>query len=350
MRRPRALVPAAAFALRVGIRVRRAPVLRPYRELLTDELEPICSLVSDTHLTEPRFAPIELDHEPEQWPNTATPTRDELSSGLRRVLAHLARHAPRTVVWCGDTVDSGSPAEWREWKRVVDAVPGLAHRLVPGNHDICFNRPFDEDYDLESRNIRESAFQRHAGRLADFPIVDTIVGDAGPATIILLDSCRHRSTHVLSNAVGFFGDDQLAEVQRILTATRGPVLCVAHHHAWRDARFMQPDEWYNIAIDADRLIALLGAYRRRAPANHVLVCHGHRHVLTTGIVGEGIRVLGMPSTTLGNKPYGKLDGVMRYAIAGLRDGMWRVAIREVGPLIVSHQTSHARDEIIVVDR
>lgn len=315
--------------------MRRAPVLRSNHVLLTTDLTPVCSLVSDTHLTEPRYSPVELDHEPEQWPWGAVPTRDELSAGMRRVLDHLARHAPRTVVWCGDAVDSGQPAEWREWKRAVDAVPGLAHRLVPGNHDICFNRPFDEDYDLEWRMMRESSFQRHAGRLADFPIVDTIVGDAGPATIILLDSCRHRSTHVLSNAIGLFGDDQLADLQRILESTRGPVMCVAHHHVWRDSKFMQPDEWYNIAIDSDRFVGLLRAYRRRGQNNHVLVCNGHRHTLTAGSLGDGIAVLGMPSSTLGHKADGKLDGLMRYAVAGLRpDGGWGVRFEEVGPLIV----------------
>lgn len=354
VRRPRALLPAAAFALRVGIRVRRAPILRPNPQLLTSDLQPVCSLVSDTHLTEARYSPIELDHEPEQWAWGAVPTRDELNAGLRRTLEHLARHAPRTVVWCGDAVDSGQPAEWREWKRVVDAVPGLAHRLVPGNHDICFNRPFDEDYDLERRAIRESSFQRHAGPLADFPVVDTIVGDAGPATVILLDSCRHRSTHVLSNAIGLFGDDQLDELQRILAATRGPVLCVAHHHVWRDSQFLQPDDWYNIAIDAERFVAILRAYRKRCATNQVLICHGHRHVLTTGSLDDGISVLGMPSTTLGNKQYRELDGIMRYAVAGLTpSGAWGVTFHEVGPLVAASrrgETSPASDKIIAVDR
>src|SRR5262249_44360298 len=133
------------------------------------------------------------------------PTSADLADGLARVLAAIACDAPRTVVWCGDEVDTGDPAEWGVWRTAIARAPGLAHRLVPGNHDICFNRPFDVDYDLARRACRERAYQQHAGRLADFPIVDTIVGDAGPATVILLDSCRYRSTHVLSNAVGYFG-------------------------------------------------------------------------------------------------------------------------------------------------
>lgn len=348
VRRPRAAWPAAKTALQMGLRVRRAPVLRHAPRVLAslDELEPVVSLVSDTHLVEARQTPCELENEPEQWPWGALPTDAELTPGVRRVLEHIARHAPRTVVWCGDEVDSGEPAEWREWKKAVDAVPGLAHRLIPGNHDICFNRPFDQDYDLEQRAIRERAYQRHAGRLGDFPIVDTVVGDAGPVTIILLDSCRHRSTHVLSNAVGYFDDVQLAELARILRDVRGPVLCVAHHHVWRDTHFMQPDDWFNIALDSDRLLAVLESYRRRDRRNHVLVCHGHRHVLTTGTIGEDIAVLGLPSTTLGDKgTTNRLDGILRYAVAGVRrDGTWGVALQEVGALVVGAATSTRADK------
>jgi hypothetical protein len=337
LQRPSAALPALRVALRVGLRARQAPRLEPDPSVLASpgELVPVCSLVSDTHLVGPRRAPCELELEPEQWPGVP-PTADELTPGLRRVLEHLARHAPRTVVWCGDVVDTGDPDEWRQWRAVVSAVPGLAHRLVPGNHDICFNRPFDQDYDLGRRAIRERAYQHHAGRLADFPVIDTIIGDAGPITIALLDSCRHPSTHVLSNAVGTFGDAQLDELARQLAKVRGPVLCATHHHVWRDKTFLQPEDWYNIAIDADRLAAILGAYSRRDPRNRALIVHGHRHALTAGWIGD-IAIVGMPSSTLGNKAQTNLlDGIMRYGIAGLRrDGTWGVALRDVGPLVDS---------------
>lgn len=340
LRRPAAAIPAARIAFQVGMRARAAPVLRPDRDLFVqpDDIVPVCSLVSDTHVVAPRKSPCELDHEPWQWTWGPLPTSDELTMGVRRVLEHLGRHAPRTVVWCGDEVDTGDPVEWRRWQSAVDAVPGLAHRLVPGNHDICFNRPFDEDYDLARRALRERAYQHYAGSLGDFPIVDTVVGDAGPVTIVLLDSCRHRSTHVLSNAIGYFGDEQLDELDRLLRDVRGPVLCVAHHHVWRDQTFMQPDDWYNIAVDADRLAAILGRYRRRDARNQVLICHGHRHDSTAGWVGDPsapIAIIGLPSSTLGDKRgTGILDGMMRYGIAGLRrDGTWGVALREVGPLV-----------------
>jgi calcineurin-like phosphoesterase family protein len=342
-----ALVPAAAAwsaalaatgalaALRVGTRVRRAPILRANPTLLArpDDLAPVCTLVSDTHLIAPHRIPVELAHDPSQWPRPM-PTSSAIAAALVRVLEHVRAHGAATVFWCGDEVDTGDPAEWRQWREIVDALPGLAHRLVPGNHDICFNRPYDEDYSLARRAVRERAYQQHAGPLADFPIADAIITDAGPATVVLLDSCQLRSRHVLSNAIGRFGDVQLDELARMLAPLRGPLLCVTHHHVWRDERFLRPESWYETAVDSDRLFAILTAYRRRAAGNHVLVCHGHRHALTAGTLGGEISVIGLPSTTLGDKSAtGVLDGILRYAIAGLRrDGTWGVAFRQVGAI------------------
>jgi len=342
----------AAEAIRIGKQVRGAPVLRSVPTLLAmpDELIPVCTLISDTHVTAPGHPLCELESDPGQWPWRDRPTSDVVAAGLGRVLEHARQHGPHTVIWCGDEVDSGTPEEWQQWRRVVDAVPRLSHRLVPGNHDICFNRPFDADYTLARRATRENAYQAHAGRLADFPVVDALITDAGPVTLVLLDSCRHRSTHILSNAVGKFGADQLGELERILAHAAGPVLCISHHHVWRDAQFLQPEAWYNTVVDADRLVALLSRYRRRAPRNQVLICHGHRHALTAGVVGDAdapIAVVGLPSTTLGDKSIsGRLDGMLRYGVAGLRgDGSWAVGLRRVGPLMPAGQRSHARPAI-----
>jgi hypothetical protein len=335
LRRPARALPALRVAVEVGVQVRRAPILRPRPELLVpaSELVEVCSLVSDTHLCAAGGTPIELQHEPWQWPRPDLPGAHELATRMRGVLERVVREAPHTVIWCGDEVDTGAADEWRGLREVIESVPHLTHWMVPGNHDICFNRPFAPDYDLTRRAERERAYRDHASRVEQFPITDTIVGDAGPVTIVLLDSCQHRSTHVLSNAIGRFGTAQLAALERVLAATRGPVLCVAHHHVWRDEQFAQPDAWFNTAVDSDRFAAILFAYRRRAPRNRVLVCHGHRHALTAGCIGDGdaaIDVIGLPSSTLGDKSLtGRLDGIPRYAIAGLRrDGRWGVALRE----------------------
>lgn len=320
----------AVAAARIGWRVRRAPVLRPSTAIFTDpsELAAVCTLVSDTHLVAPGRTPCELEEDPAQWPQPQLPTRYSLTVALRRVLRHVAKHAPSTVLWCGDQVDTGDDAEWAAWTEVVDSVPGLSHRLLPGNHDICFNRPFAHDFALTRRALRERAFADHA--LADFPLFDTIVSERGPVTTVLLDSCRLRSTHVLSNAVGEFGGAQLAELERLLAHVRGPLLVATHHHVWRDEHFLRPETWFETALDADDLVSIVSAYRRRAARNHVLVVHGHRHILGAGSAGE-IEIVALPSTTLGDKPRGVLDATLRYAIAGLRaDGSWGVALREVG--------------------
>jgi hypothetical protein len=339
----------AAVAFRIGRQVRNAPVLRSHPALIarSEELTPVCTLLSDTHVLARGRTLCELDLDPGQWPWRDVPTSEVVAAGLGRVLADVVQHAPHTVIWCGDEVDTGDPAEWQQWREVVDAVPRLMHRLVPGNHDVCFNRPFDADYTLARRADREAAYQAHAGRLADFPIVDTLITEAGPTTLVLLDSCRHRSTHILSNAVGKFGDDQLRALGRILDAVTGPVLCISHHHVWRDARFLQPEAWYNTVVDADRLLAILGRYRRRGPDHPVLVCHGHRHALTAGLIGDTdapIAVVGLPSTILGDKSVtGMLDGVLRYGVAGLRrDGTWGVALRSVGALTDVGEPTRAR--------
>jgi hypothetical protein len=323
---------ALATAIHVGHRVRSAPVLHPQRGLIValDRLAPLCSLISDTHVTAGAKIPCELEIDPGQWPFRDVPATADLTRGIRDLLAHVHDHAPRTVIWCGDEVDTGSPAEWVRWRAAVAQVQGLAHRLVPGNHDVCFNQPFDEDYTLVKRAERERAFQAHGERLADYPVVDTIVSDHGTATVLLLDSCKHRSTHVLSNAIGLYGDVQLGEIERVLAHRSGPVLVISHHHVWRDHKFLQPDEWYNTAVDADQLARILFAYRARQARNRVLVCHGHRHAMTTGTLRDGkhtIEVAGLPSSTLGDKSRdGVLDGTMRYTVAGLLpDGSWGIA-------------------------
>ena len=354
-RRPARVISGLAWATWVGVRARRAPVLRPRREVLAagGELAPLCSLVSDTHLTAGGRAPAELGLDPGQWPFEAEPASHHLAAGVRRVLEHIRGAAPRTVIWCGDQVDTGDAAEWAGWREAVDAVPGLTHHLIPGNHDLSFNPPFDEDCRLLRRARRERAFQLHGPHLAAFPAVTHVAGERGAATLIRLDSCTHRSEHVLSNAIGRFGDAQLDELARILDDTRGPVLCVAHHHVWRGARFRQPDEWFNIAVDADRLGAILLAYRRRAAANHLLVCHGHRHTLTVGQIVDGdaaVDVVGLPSTTLGDKgPRGVLDGVLRYSVAGLRrDGRWGLRLVAVGAVVAARR-AEGRAPMVVPD-
>jgi hypothetical protein len=125
---------------------------------------------------------------------------------------------------------------------------------------------------------------------------------------------------------------------------------ISHHHVWRDAKFLQPDEWYNTAVDADRLARILLAYRARGPRNRVLVCHGHRHATTTGTITDGrhtIDVAGLPSSTLGDKSRdGVLDGVVRYTIAGLQPGRsWGIALVAVRRLVAPEHANRPTPRI-----
>src|SRR5206468_3690316 len=60
---------ALAAAIRIGHRVRSAPILRPHRGLVVSpgEIAPLCSLVSDTHVTAGRRPPAELALDLGQW-------------------------------------------------------------------------------------------------------------------------------------------------------------------------------------------------------------------------------------------------------------------------------------------
>ena len=110
--RPLAAIPALKLALDVGRRVRRAPILRSDTDRLSParDLVEVCSLVSDTHVTARGRSPAEFSVDPGQWPLREAPSSDQLVAGLTRVLEDIAARSARTVVWCGDEVDTGEPA------------------------------------------------------------------------------------------------------------------------------------------------------------------------------------------------------------------------------------------------
>src|SRR5262245_57108820 len=88
VRRPSGAFTAAQIAWRIGRAVRNAPILRPDRSVLAepDELVPVVSLVSDTHVVANGRTPCELELYPEQWPWPVAPAREHLVDGVRRVL------------------------------------------------------------------------------------------------------------------------------------------------------------------------------------------------------------------------------------------------------------------------
>src|SRR5436190_627182 len=70
-------VGGARLALSLGRQARRAPLLHRDERVLAsfDELAPICSLVSDTHLA--AGVPVELRTDPSQWPHGELPAGDD---------------------------------------------------------------------------------------------------------------------------------------------------------------------------------------------------------------------------------------------------------------------------------
>ena len=273
---------------------------------------------------------------PAQWPFGAPPTSATIAARPRARAAPRPRATPRAPS-CGAATRS-TPAirpSGRHGARSSTACRGLAHRLVPGNHDICFNRPFDEDYTLARRAERERAYQQHAGRLADFPMLDTIITDAGPAHVVLLDSCRHRSTHVLSNAIGRFGDAQLDELERMLARCAARCSCVAHHHVWRDAQFLSPRRGStprSTPIGSSRSCRVSPARRAQPRARLSRPPPRADAPASSASDADRVRRLAVDHARRQVGP-GQLDGMLRYAVAGLRrDGSWGVTWQAVGAL------------------
>jgi hypothetical protein len=71
---------ALVSAIRIGHRVRSAPILRPHRGLVVPlgQIAPLCSLVSDTHVTAGCRPPCELALDPGQWPFRDVPATGDL--------------------------------------------------------------------------------------------------------------------------------------------------------------------------------------------------------------------------------------------------------------------------------
>jgi hypothetical protein len=302
--------------------------------------------ISDLHLTaiDP---PYEVQQGEAKSPEgLAPPTSEELQRRLASVLAEVARVAPQRLVVTGDITDLGQPEEWAVARKVLGHV-AVPVALEPGNHDLSINTTESPDTDLTRRAAREAAFAaalwglegRGNGTGLLFPRVYPLEGGA---RLVTLDSNRYVSRHLLSNAVGLLGAEQLERLRDVLAAADGPVVVALHHHAAHlpsgkggfQRLLDEPKQGFLIAYDGEELLELLAAYQARKPGNAVLVLHGHHHLDFHGVYlarnGQEVDVYAHPSSTMGHEVGGRLDAVPRFAAIRLgQDGRFGVEVRAV---------------------
>lgn len=300
-------------------------------------------LVQLTDLHVAAGLPYELQVDPAAYTSEEpAPSGTELDLRLVRVLRKAARLNPACLALTGDITDCGSWDEWQRfegiWRSVFSAGVGPAVMMVPGNHDVSFNKCETPDPGGENKFARECQFlsveRRLSGRSEsetgkeEFPLVQSVEGNHGPVHIVSLNSCRYDSHFILSNAVGRLGRDQLATLDHTLDMLSGPLVVLLHHHlalqpgrlSWRHP-LDSAQELMKMPVDARELIHLLSAYARRHP---VLVIHGHQHenlrLTVDGQVGGRIHVFGLASSTLGHVDpksdlgHAALDGRLRIGL------------------------------------
>lgn len=331
-----ALFARAAFAPRL--------LSMPPRPAVTGSV--LLCQVSDLHLTavEP---PYEVQQGEAKWPEGRTPpTSEELQRRLATVLAEVRGLVPQRLVVTGDITDLGQPEEWAVARKAL-AHAGVPVSLVPGNHDLSINVTESPDTDLTRRAAREAAFAsalwalegRGEGSGVLFPRVYPLEGGV---RLVTLDSNRYESRHLLSNAVGLLGAEQLDRLGKVLAAADGPIVVALHHHAAHlpsgkggvQRLLDEPKQGFLIAYDGEDLLERLATYQARKPGNAVLVLHGHHHLDFHGVYlarnGQEVDVYAHPSSTMGHELGGRLDAVARFAAIRLgQDGRFGVEVRAV---------------------
>ena len=144
----------------------------------------------------------------------------------------------------GDITDSGASKEWETlssiWQNVEFALRTIA---VPGNHDFQLTLEH-QGSSIVTRPVTDAQRQERAKRLSfafaelGWPSSFPELHDYGWAQILTVDSVRYRNGWLLSNAIGFFGEDQLEQIRlKLEQAQYKPLLVVTHHHPGRHEEF-----------------------------------------------------------------------------------------------------------------
>lgn len=281
----------------------------------------ICHL-SDLHLVELGDCPEELRADARAWRERRWGPINgaEIVARTTAAFALACRLNPAAIVVTGDVTDSGTEKQWSVWTDVL-RTSGLdtnrALLVVPGNHDLTFNRPDSPDVTLEARSERRIRFDRATSKLfngqstydeSEFPKVRFIPiqnSNVKGVHVILLDSNNYPARHGISGALGRFGRDQLLQMRKRLGELNGPIIVATHHHLGKiPGEGLRPAESVQdslmLALDAEDLLDMLRSYARRDSTNRVLVLHGHRHRFSYVRDRAGlVEIFGLPSTTLG---------------------------------------------------
>jgi hypothetical protein len=315
----------------------------------TQPWEPVPALGAQTrvlHLTDLHVVrdgiPTEIRRRPSLWKSPEPVCTVERTCSLARACASVS--GGPSVVITGDFTDAGTE---EQWGAVVDALALLRGRIlaVPGNHDVTISATGPPS------GVRQSEFQRFvaerttlASRAAvklselgvpwSFPVFSKLNHDDEPFALVGLDSNRYASRFLLSNAIGFFGADQIEALSEGLKSLNIPLIAYTHHHcAWPGAGKLGvhratnlAEEGLLIALDGGRVLAVLADYNKRTRCSVILI-HGHRHIRAFRRyqrTGGEVLIYGAPSSTLGSETDLGLDGISRYAAIALHEGHWTV--------------------------
>lgn len=171
-----------------------------------------------------------------------------LADALDHVLAMDRR--PDLVLFTGDLVDEGRPAEYEMLREILAALP-IPHLVIPGNHD-------DRD------NLR-TAFHDHAYLPREGPLHYCV--DDHPVRIIGLDSNVSGVHH------GHIDDDGLAWLADVLASdTTKPTLLMLHHPPFASGIWYMDQYRY---FDGNALKAVIERFDN---VEAVLCGHVHRSI------------------------------------------------------------------------
>jgi hypothetical protein len=204
-------------------RIMFAPTLLPAQFDTPSGESPILCQLTDLHLTLDEKKPEELQSGATGWPDTQEPHGAEIVARAAAALRYARSLSPVAILVSGDVTDSGDEKEWQQWVNCCRTTgpwtddPQLI--VLPGNHDITFNRPEKPDPSLallkKRRQLYEKSVMQISGSI-NFPDLHPFRHGESIGHILCLDSNNYPSRHGISGALGLLGRKQLDDVDLLL--------------------------------------------------------------------------------------------------------------------------------------